>query len=104
MIASTDASGTTTRYSYGPYGESTSWSGSRFRYTGQIAIPEVSLCPYKSRVYAPALGRFLQTDPIGKQCKITGDGVTRVPNQQRREARYEFPRTWSGPSWLTATC
>ncbi len=55
----------TTRHTYGPYGEPSTWGGSRFRYTGQIALPEVSLYHYKARVYDPVLGRFLQTDPVG---------------------------------------
>jgi RHS repeat-associated protein len=58
-------------YKYGPYGEprdsndAESWSGPRFRYTGQLAVPEAKLCHFKTRAYDPALGRFLQTDPIG---------------------------------------
>ncbi|MBI1185861.1 MAG: hypothetical protein GC206_00725 [Alphaproteobacteria bacterium] len=43
VIASTDASGTTTRHAYGPYGEPDAWGApgthARFRYTGQIALP-----------------------------------------------------------------
>ncbi|MEJ1962987.1 MAG: RHS repeat-associated core domain-containing protein [Gammaproteobacteria bacterium] len=65
IAATTDAGGTATAYHYGPYGEPTTWSGSRFRYTGQIALPEVALYYYKARVYDPKFGRFLQTDPIG---------------------------------------
>lgn len=54
-------------YSYGPYGEpGDNWGvGSRFRYTGQIALPELKLYHYKARAYDPARGWFLQTDPVG---------------------------------------
>lgn len=65
VIAHTDGSGAASPYSYGPYGEQSSWSGSRFSYTGQIMLPEVRLYHYKARVYDPGIGRFLQTDPIG---------------------------------------
>ncbi|MGH7017351.1 MAG: RHS repeat-associated core domain-containing protein, partial [Caulobacteraceae bacterium] len=41
------------------------WSGPRYRYTGQIELPEAGLYDYKARAYAPGLGRFLQTDPAG---------------------------------------
>jgi len=37
----------------------------RFRYTGQQVIGDTGLYYYKARFYSPALGRFLQTDPIG---------------------------------------
>jgi RHS repeat-associated protein len=36
-----------------------------FRYTGQVALPGLRLMYYKARMYDPALGRFLQTDPAG---------------------------------------
>jgi RHS repeat-associated protein len=65
VIAETNAAGTATRHAYGPYGEPTAWTGPRFRYTGQAALPEAQLYHYKARVYDPALGRFLQTDPVG---------------------------------------
>ncbi len=70
VIAVSDKAGLVTPYTYGPYGEPQSWAGSRFRYTGQIALPEAQLYHYKARVYDPAKGRFLQTDPIGY-----GDGM-----------------------------
>jgi RHS repeat-associated protein len=56
-------------YSYDPYGTPNTWGTvgtvPRFRYTGQIGIPEAKLYHYKARVYDPAAGRFLQTDPVG---------------------------------------
>jgi len=69
VVATSDGSGGGTVYAYGAYGEPAydNWGGSRFRYTGQIMLPESRLYHYKARVYDPALGRFLQTDPIGYQ-------------------------------------
>jgi RHS repeat-associated protein len=72
VIALANQSGAVTEtYKYGPYGEpkneanQDSWTGSRFRYTGQTTLPEAKLYYYKARVYDPNYGRFLQTDPIG---------------------------------------
>ena len=68
VIATSNGSGAATIYSYSPYGEpdaTNGWTGVRFRYTGQIALPEAHLYHYKARVYDPGLGRFLQTDPVG---------------------------------------
>ncbi|MFZ5608207.1 MAG: RHS repeat-associated core domain-containing protein [Pseudomonadota bacterium] len=55
----------TATYTYGPYGEPDTPAGAMFRYTGQLLDAETGLYYYKARYYAPALGRFLQTDPIG---------------------------------------
>jgi RHS repeat-associated protein len=52
-------------FAYGPYGEPKTWGGSRFGYTGQVSLSELGLYHYHNRVYDPATGRFLQTDPIG---------------------------------------
>ena len=67
VVASSDGAGQGTVYAYGAYGEPAydNWSGSRFRFTGQITLPEAKLYYYKARVYDPQLGRFLQTDPVG---------------------------------------
>jgi len=67
VIATTNGTGAATIYLYGPYGEPGTWGGSRFGYTGQTQIPEAHLYYYKARIYSPALGRFLQTDPIGTE-------------------------------------
>ncbi|RPI47843.1 MAG: RHS repeat-associated core domain-containing protein [Betaproteobacteria bacterium] len=66
IVAWSNATAAATVYRYGTFGEpaGNDFSGSRFRYTGQIALPEAKLYHYKARVYDPTLGRFLQTDPI----------------------------------------
>ncbi len=66
VIATTDGTGAAPDCIHGPYGEPLpGWTGSSFRYTGQIAIPEAKLYHYKARAHDPGIGRFLQTDPIG---------------------------------------
>jgi len=65
IIAWSDATPSVTTLSYGAYGEPQAWSGSRFSYTGQIMLQEISLYDYKARAYDPMTGRFLQTDPVG---------------------------------------
>ena len=66
VIGYADAAGNSGAiYTYDPNGAPNSWSGSRYRYTGQLMIPEAHLYYYKSRMYEPVNGRFLQTDPIG---------------------------------------
>ncbi|WP_447726642.1 RHS repeat-associated core domain-containing protein [Sphingomonas koreensis] len=55
---------------YDEYGVPASGNGGRFGYTGQIWMPEMGMYYYKARFYNPALGRFMQADPIGY-----GDGL-----------------------------
>ena len=40
-------------------------TGPPFGYTGQVWLPSLGLYYYRARFYNPALGRFMQTDPIG---------------------------------------
>jgi RHS repeat-associated protein len=71
IIAVTTSTGSAVQtLTYGPYGDANTLTGSRFKYTGQIVLPELGLSYYKARMYAPLMGRFLQTDPIGY-----GDGM-----------------------------
>jgi RHS repeat-associated protein len=51
--------------SYDEYGIPGANNVGRFQYTGQTWFPELGLYNYKARIYDPALGRFLQPDPIG---------------------------------------
>ena len=51
---------------YDEFGKPQAGNVGRFRYTGQMLMPEAQLYHYKARVYDRAFGgRFLQTDPIG---------------------------------------
>lgn len=50
---------------YNEYGVPKASNQGRYQYTGQTWIPEISLYYYKARFYNSALGRFMQTDPIG---------------------------------------
>ncbi|WP_256324091.1 RHS repeat-associated core domain-containing protein [Nitrosospira multiformis] len=66
IAATANSAGTSTAtYTYGPFGEPNVTTGIRFRYTGQQWLSQLGLYHYKARFYSPALGRFLQTDPIG---------------------------------------
>jgi RHS repeat-associated protein len=66
IIASSNDAGTATElYSYGPYGEPDKPTGTSFRFTGQQLDADTSLYYFKARWYAPHMGRFLQTDPVG---------------------------------------
>src|SRR4029079_14415575 len=49
---------------YDEFGQPQSTNGGTFGYTGQAWIPDLKLWYYKARIYSPALGRFMQTDPI----------------------------------------
>jgi len=77
IIGYTDSSGVLGSmhiYKYSPYGEpldytnTPNWGGAaRFRFTGQLSLPDAKLYYYKARVYDPVFGRFLQTDPVGSK-------------------------------------
>jgi RHS repeat-associated protein len=50
---------------YDPWGIGNSDNVGRFGYTGQAWLSDLGMYYYKARIYSPALGRFLQTDPVG---------------------------------------
>jgi RHS repeat-associated protein len=55
----------TTINTYDDFGVPGGSNAGLFQYTGQIWIPELGYYHYKARAYNPAIGRFLQPDPIG---------------------------------------
>ncbi len=66
IVAVTNAAGAATSINtYDEYGVPGASNTGRFQYTGQMWLSEVGVYHYRARAYAPALGRFLQTDPIG---------------------------------------
>lgn len=78
VVATSDVSGNAAVINqYGPSGEpglvNPGRNAGRVRYTGQLYLPELApyggpslpLMSFKARIYAPNLGRFLQSDPIG---------------------------------------
>ena len=66
VVAVTDSTGASTSTdTYDDYGVPGAANIGRFQYTGQAWIPELALYDYKARMYSPALGRFVQPDPIG---------------------------------------
>jgi RHS repeat-associated protein len=57
--------GVLSRNTYDEYGQPGAGNAGLFQYTGQIWLPQAQAYNYKARVYAPQLGRFMQSDPIG---------------------------------------
>ncbi|MEP3422872.1 MAG: RHS repeat-associated core domain-containing protein [Erythrobacter sp.] len=55
---------------YDEYGQPSATNEGRFQYTGQVWLPELGMYYYKARIYSPALGRFMQTDPIGYEDNV----------------------------------
>ncbi|PWE17565.1 hypothetical protein DDZ18_07795 [Marinicauda salina] len=55
------------QYVYSPFGVEpvADATGNPFRYTGRRYDPETEFLYYRARYYSPALGRFLEVDPIG---------------------------------------
>ncbi|MGO9774796.1 MAG: RHS repeat-associated core domain-containing protein [Roseiarcus sp.] len=66
ILGSLDAAtGTLTKWGYLPFGQSSTTAGT-FRYTGaRIDAATGGLYDMRARIYSPALGRFMQPDPIG---------------------------------------
>ena len=65
VIGQATTTGAISPQAYDDYGQPATASGA-FGYTGQMTLPGGDgLMHYRARAYDPALGRFLQPDPIG---------------------------------------
>lgn len=66
IVAVSNSSGSLLRInSYDSFGQGGISNLGRHGYTGQVYLSEAGLYHFNARAYNPALGRFMQTDPIG---------------------------------------
>jgi RHS repeat-associated protein len=65
IVASDESGDLIDTYTYDEFGNSDTLTGNPYRYTGRRLDEETGLYYYRARYYAPAIGRFLQTDPVG---------------------------------------
>lgn len=65
IIAISNSSGLLAANSYDEYGVPSTSTTGIYIYTGQIYLATAAMYYYKSRLYDPVTGRFLQTDPTG---------------------------------------
>jgi len=65
IVAVSNGTGLLGINSYDEYGVPSATTTGIYKYTGQIFIAQAGLYYYKSRVYNPYIGRFMQIDPVG---------------------------------------
>ncbi|NBW16974.1 MAG: RHS repeat-associated core domain-containing protein, partial [Caulobacteraceae bacterium] len=66
VVALTNGSGAAfVTNTYDEYGVPGASNAGLFQYTGQMWLPDAQLYHYRARTYAPQIGRFMQTDPLG---------------------------------------
>jgi len=70
VIATSDSAGNSSPTNMDPMESLQNWNGSRFKYTGQIAMPEAQLYHYKSRVYDPNIGDSSKRTPLAARTNL----------------------------------
>ncbi len=91
VIALGDSAGSVTQVnSYDAYGVPKSTNNGWFGYTGQVWLAQIDLNYYKARIYAPKVGRFLQSDPVfyaddfNLYAYVSNDPVNRIDPSGRQ--------------------
>jgi RHS repeat-associated protein len=98
VLALANASGQLTeKHAYSAFGLASSTTGTAFQFAGRRVDPETGLYYNRARYYSPALGRFLQTDPIG-----TNGGINLYAYTLNDPVNRIDP-TGRAPTWMSAS-
>lgn len=101
VIGLTGGSGGAAINRYDEFGVPAPGNTGRFQYTGQAWLPEAGVYHYKARAYAPQLGRFVQTDPVGYPggpnlyVYVSVDPINRVDPTGTMDCLRRYRVTWT---------
>lgn len=94
ITAWTDSLAAITVYTYGPYGEPQDWQGSRFRYTGQVALPEAQLHHKQGATSIAATGEVSAEEAAGlsRQATTVIEGLVTAGTEGAKVHKDQVPK------------